>query len=184
MLRKPGLLIIALLLSGATATAQRSVAAQPTYVKMTGTPASAAQTTSITALSQHLKLNPDDNIYLTIRAFLKKDELDGMVSALGEKGVKVKLSNITYNPEKLLTRIRMEVEIGNCQAREGNCYQQTVEAYNGGEPLSNDKPLLFYLVRQVDRVGVSYGYPGDLPQEEIKVLSKMTGTLIGAYLHK
>ncbi len=136
-------------------------------------------TTKASDLNQYLNLEADHNIYLSIRASSNAQELQTLAKTLRETGVKVTFSNVRYNGQRQLTRVRMQVNVGDCATGKA-CFAQSIEAHNQGEPLQNDKPLVFYLSRQTDQIGVHLGYP-DLPANDLAPLRNFTGLVIGTY---
>ncbi len=140
----------------------------------------ASQTDKASRLNSFLKLESSHSIYLAIRASLDKNTLQVIENTLGEKGVQVSFTNVRYNAQGQLIRISMQVRIGNCNTGEA-CFEQALEAYNDGEPLQHDKPLVFYLSRRADKLGVYVGYPEDLPASDLSALQNFTGIIVGIY---
>ena len=143
---------------------------------------SAQTPANIQGIEPYLNLSEDQNMYLVIRASLRKNSLEEIADEFDKKGVHITYSNVEYNSENLLTRIAMEVTIGDCELEDGNCYRWQEEAYNNGQPLDKNRPLIFYLYRkgqQVEAAGISFGYPENLPKQEIRAMKNMTGSIIG-----
>jgi hypothetical protein len=140
-----------------------------------------AQNTTASDLTRFLKLEANQSIYLAIRASLSEHDLEVVTKHLKEAGVEVAFTNILYNTQHQLTRIRLQVSLGDCKTSNGACFAQTIEAYNDGKPLADNKPLVFYLSRRIDKVGVSYGYPRELSGNDLSALHNVTGSFIGRY---
>ncbi len=144
------------------------------------TPPLVTQTTTASALAPYLKLEANQNIYLAVRASLSENDLEGIAKHLREIGLQVEFTNLRYNQEHQLTRIQMRIRIGDCASGQA-CFDQTMEAYNQGAPLQDNKPLVFYLSRRIDKVGISYGYPKELVGNDLGALLHITGSMIGNY---
>ncbi|WKN44374.1 hypothetical protein [Tunicatimonas pelagia] len=142
-----------------------------------------AQTSAdIQGIEQYLDLHEDQKMYLVIRASLQRKSLEKIADEFGKRGVNIAYRNIEYNAENLLTHIKMEVTIGNCESADEDCYRWQEEAYNNGQPLDKNYPFIFYLYRegrQVKAAGLSYGYPENLPKREIRAMKNMTGSIVG-----
>ena len=144
-------------------------------------PVKAQTPTQIQDIEQYLDLGKDQNMYLVIRASMQQNSLEKIADKFRERGVNIAFSDVQYNADKLLTRIAMEVTIGNCEPGSDECYRWKEEAYNDGKPLKDNRPLIFYLYQKEEKAGVSYGYPDDLPSQEIKAMKHITGSLIGTF---
>ena len=143
-----------------------------------------AQAPDIQGIEQYIQLDKNQNMYLVIRASLKQESLEKMAREFSKRGVNISFSNIKYNSGNLLTSIDMQVTIGDCQSAGDRCYRWKEEAYNDGLPLDHDKPVIFYIYRKdqkVELAGTSYGYPSDLPVQEIRAMKNMTGSFVGTF---
>ena len=151
-------------------------------VLFTLNPVKAQTPDNLQDIEQYLDLAPDQNIYLVIRASLQKKSLENIADQFRRRGVNINYQNVEYNSEHLLTRISIEATIGRCESENGDCFRWQEEAYNNGLPLDKDRPLIFYIYRvggKVEAAGTSYGYPEDLPRQEIQAMKNLTGSIIG-----
>ncbi len=109
------------------------------------------------------------DIYLVIRQDISADQLKNITSYLREEGIEILFSDITYNPDHLLTGISMEIMKGGQSMGE-------IAASNKGRPIV--EPLVFYLLRT--RQGESallHGLPKNLPPKDMNILQTLNGLL-------
>ena len=144
-----------------------------------------AQTTPDTrGIEKYLNLGENQHAYVVIRPTVKSASLKEITRDFEKLGIGIDFRKVQYNEQNMLTRMVMEVSIGDCQSPEQECYEWKEEAYNDGQALDPEKPLVFYLYQQgqqVEHIGTSMGYPTVLSQEKVSFLKNINGSIVGTF---
>lgn len=162
--------------SGKGGTARANGSSTATGISSSsGSGASAEQSSSPEASS--IYSGEGDNIYFIVRSDVNKKTLDEMIEGIAEAGIQVKISNLDYNSNGEITRIKIEAE--SDKGINGNVYSD-----NNNAPI--DGPVGFYILERKggQHFGTINGDPSNLrlTKGAIKFIKGATGYFKGDFL--
>ena len=118
---------------------------------------------------------PYESVFVAIGAEFPVERLPQLEKDLKEQGILLNIEELDYNPDKLITRIKLSVRTTDGRMH-GNGF-----SYNDGQPI--DEPVIFYVRRDEGNYGfgIFSGKPGkDVPAEVRSVVGKMeNGYFVG-----
>lgn len=106
------------------------------------------------------------NIYAVVRADASSEMLSRIRQSLVSEGINAEFTNQKYNDKGQLTDIRMAVKQGNRLIGEITNRNQLLE-----------EPWVFYSIKG-EKMGLSRGYPKDLPAEDRKKINSLHGFMV------
>jgi hypothetical protein len=112
---------------------------------------------------------PDSDIYLVIKAEQSEASLQKIESYLAKDGINASFTDLSFTADHQLSGFRIII-------RQGAHTLEDITIAPTGQPLS--EPLVFYWFRsRQGQLGISRGYPTDLPEKDLHILQNLSGLL-------
>lgn len=110
-----------------------------------------------------------ENIYVVIRKETDQKNLETIREELKRRGITFQYSDLLYDKDGRLTRIKLELKYGSK-------FNGKLDGYNGGRPLT--EPLVFYLINNKENFGARNGIPEELGSDVKIKMEKLSGIWI------